>query len=113
MRRRRVCVVAAALVTMLAAPAAAAEPPPGAIENLEFMKNLPEGRQATAINFLTYGTGTNERVVMLITGRFGLKSYDMADPDDPVLLDEVVNDDLVLPYDLALGRTPSATRTYW
>ena len=112
---RGVCAAAAALVTMAvgAAPATAAEPPPGAIKNLEFIKNLPEGRQATAINFLTYGSGSNERVVMLITGRFGLKSYDMADPENPVLLDQVVNDDLVLPYDLALGRTPSASRTYW
>ena len=50
---------------------------------------------------------------MLITGRFGLKTYDMADPENPVLLDEIGNDELVLPYDLALGRTPSATRTYW
>ena len=97
----------------VAAPASAAEPPPGAIKNMEFIKNLPEGRQATAINFLTYGHGSKTRTVMLITGRFGLKTYDMANPEAPVLLDEIGNDELVLQYDLALGRTPSASRTYW
>ena len=50
---------------------------------------------------------------MAITGRFGLKTYDFANPESPVLLDEIGNDALVLPYDLALGRTPSASRTYW
>jgi len=97
---------AAVCLTALAMPAAAsaADPPPGAIKNMEFVKNLPEGRQSTAINFLSYGKGSKERVVMLITGRFGLKTYDMADPENPVLLDQVTNDQLVLPYDIALGR---------
>jgi hypothetical protein len=95
------------------AAASAADPPAGAIKNMEFVKNLPEGRQSTAINFLTYGKGSKERVVMLITGRFGLKTFDMADPENPVLLDELGNDQLVLQYDLDLGRTPSASRTYW
>jgi len=106
---------AAVCLTALAMPAAAsaADPPPGAIKNMEFVKNLPEGRQSTAINFLTYGKGSKERVVMLITGRFGLKTYDMANPENPVLLDELGNDQLVLQYDLDLGRTPSASRTYW
>jgi hypothetical protein len=114
MKLRRAA-AAAACLTALAIPgtASAADPPPGAIKNMEFVKNLPEGRQSTAINFLSYGTGSNERVVMLITGRFGLKTYDMANPESPVLLDEVTNDQLVLPYDVALGRTPSASRTYW
>ena len=103
--------IGAALAT--AAPANAAEPPPGAIKNLEFITNLPEGARATAINFMTYGKGSNAREVMLITGRFGLKTYDMSNPEAPELLDEVTNDDLVLPYDLSLGRTPSASRTYW
>ena len=105
----------AALVVMLAAaaPADAAPPPPGAIKNMEFITNLPEGRQATAINFMTYGHGSKAREVMLITGRFGLKTYDMANPEAPRLLDELGNDQLVLQYDLDLGRTPSASRTFW
>ena len=114
MKLRRGAALAVCL-TALAMPAAAsaADPPPGAIKNMEFVKNLPEGRQSTAINFLTYGKGSKERVVMLITGRFGLKTYDMADPENPVLLDELGNDQLVLQYDIDLGRTPSASRTYW
>jgi hypothetical protein len=103
----------AACIAGVPASAGAAEPPPGAIKNMTFIKNLPEGRQATAINFLTYGQGSKQRTVMAITGRFGLKTYDFANPESPVLLDEIGNDALVLPYDLALGRTPSATRTYW
>jgi hypothetical protein len=110
-RGTALAVLGAALVT--AAPAAAATPPPGAIKNLEYVTTLPEGRQATAINFMTYGQGSKARDVMLITGRFGLKTYDMANPDQPVLLDELGNDKLVLQYDLDLGRTPSASRTFW
>lgn len=115
MRMRRGVVVLAAIGAALAtaAPANAAEPPPGAIKNMEFITNLPEGARATAINFMTYGTGSKQRDVMLITGRFGLKTYDMTDPEAPELLDEVTNDDLVLPYDIEQGRTPSASRTYW
>ena len=105
--------LAAGAMGVSATQAVAADPPAGVIKNMEFVKNLPEGRQATAINFLSYGKGSNERVVMLITGRFGLKTYDMADPENPVLLDEVGNDQLVLQYDLDLGRTPSASRTFW
>jgi hypothetical protein len=37
----------------------------------------------------------------------------MANPENPVQLDSVGNDQLVLPYDIERGRTPSATRTYW
>jgi hypothetical protein len=111
MRASALAVLAAAVVA--AAPADAATPPPGAIKNVEFMKNLPEGRQATAINFMTYGQGSKARDVMLITGRFGLKTYDMSNPESPVLLDELGNDKLVLQYDLDRGRTPSASRTFW
>lgn len=113
MRRGALALAAIGAALVAAAPASAAEPPPGAIKNMEFITNLPEGRQATAINFMTYGQGSKAREVMLITGRFGLKTYDMSNPEAPDLLDEVTNNDLVLPYDLALGRTPSASRTYW
>jgi hypothetical protein len=111
MRGTALAVLAATLA--VAAPASAAEPPPGDIKNMEFITNLPEGRQATAINFMTYGQGSKAREVMLITGRFGLKTYDFSNPEAPVLLGELGNDKLVLQYDLDLGRTPSANRTYW
>ncbi len=115
MRMRRgafaLAAIGAALAT--AAPASAADPPAGAIENMEFITNLPEGRQATAINFMTYGKGSAARDVMLITGRFGLKTYDMSDPEAPELLDEVTNQHLALPYDYEFGRPPEEGGTYW
>ncbi len=114
MKCTRAAAIAACLAVLLVpAAASAADPPAGAIKNMEFVKNLPEGRQATAINFLTYGKGSKERVVMLITGRFGLQTWDMSDPEDPDQLDSIGNDQLVLPYDIERGRTPSASRTYW
>jgi hypothetical protein len=48
-------------------------------KNVEHVKTLPEGKWATAINFLGYG----DLDVMMVTGRFGLKSYSFEDPADP------------------------------
>ncbi|HET6547356.1 MAG TPA: hypothetical protein VFG79_02790 [Solirubrobacter sp.] len=105
------CALAAlAAACVVAAPANAAEAPPGAIKNVEFVNNLPEGKQATAINFLTYGHGRKALDVMLITGRFGLKTYDMSNPESPRLLGEVGNDKLLLQYDIEQGRQDS---TFW
>jgi len=50
---------------------------------------------ATAINFLNYGG----QDVMMVTGRFGLKSYSLADPANPKLLDELTSVDLELEGD--------------
>ena len=35
----------------------------------------------------------------MVTGRFGLKSYSLADPANPRLLDEITSEDLELPGD--------------
>ena len=64
-------------------------------KNVEHVKTLPEGKWATAINFLKYGG----QDVMMVTGRFGLKSYSLADPANPRLLDEITSQDLELPGD--------------
>jgi hypothetical protein len=109
-RLRGGALAALGIAIACAAPAQAAEPPAGAIKNMEFITNLPEGRQATAINFLTYGHGRKALPVMAITGRFGLKTYDMTNPERPRLLDEIVNQQLLLPYDIAKGRQNG---TYW
>ena len=50
---------------------------------------------ATAINFLDYG----DQDVMMVLGRFGLKSYSLADPANPQLLDEITSPELELPGD--------------
>src|SRR3954467_8965409 len=64
-------------------------------KNVQLVKTLPEGKWATAINFLNYG----RQDVMLVTGRFGLKSYSLRDPANPVLLDEITSQELQLPGD--------------
>ena len=94
-----------------AAPAQAqVAQPAGAIKNMELVGNLPEAAASTAINFMTYGKkdrgkGRSEwlwdwfgkpkdkgKDVMFVTGRFGLKTYDMSDPAKPKFLDEITND---------------------
>lgn len=61
------------------------EAPTGAFENVEFIGQLPEAVGATAINFIKYGS----KDVMFVTGRFGLKSYDVTNPEQPFLLDSL------------------------
>ena len=62
----RVALLACGALLALAAPASAAS------KNVRLTDNLPEAKYATAINFLQYGHKSD---VMLVTGRFGLKSY--------------------------------------
>ena len=52
----------------------------GASKNVELIDNLPEAKNATASNFLSYDDQSD---VMLVTGRFGLKSYSLSDPANP------------------------------
>jgi hypothetical protein len=89
-----------------------AGPAYGASKNVELVDNLPEAKNATAINFLQYdGVGD----VMLVTGRFGLKSYSLRDPANPVLLDEVTAEDLRLKGDPPVDFSPDAAprSTFW
>jgi hypothetical protein len=110
---RGICVgaAAAAVLACAAAPAAAADPPAGAIGNVEFVDNLPEMKWATAINFIQYG----KRDVMYVTGRFGLRSFDISDPEHPQFLDAVVNEDLRLQGDPPVDTDDSdgEISTYW
>jgi hypothetical protein len=88
-----------------------AAPASGASKNVELLDNLPEAKDATAINFLEYGS----RDVMLVTGRFGLKSYSLSDPAHPALLDEVTAEELRLPGDPAVNTDPTEgpISTFW
>jgi hypothetical protein len=94
---------------MLAAPAS------GASKNVTLLDNLPEAKDATAINFLEYGKGRRSQDVMLVTGRFGLKSYSLEDPRHPELLDEVTAEELRLPGDPPVNFDPAAgpVSTFW
>ena len=67
MRGKSLVVGALGAMLMLAAPAS------GASRNVTLLDNLPEAKDATAINFLEYGKGRRAQDVMLVTGRFGLK----------------------------------------
>lgn len=78
--------LAALAASMLfAAPAAAADPPPGAAmsDNLEYVKRVAGTGRVVEGKFDTVGG----RDVMVLTGRFGFKTFDVSDPRDPKLLD--------------------------
>jgi hypothetical protein len=56
--------------------------------------------------------------VMLVTGRFGLKTYSLADPENPSLLGELTAEELRLPGDPAVDfsidpATNSPRSTFW
>jgi hypothetical protein len=107
---------AGALLLALAAPAF------GASKNVRLVDNLREARNATAINFMQYDRPRGERRrgkldVMLVTGRFGLKSYSLQNPRNPRLLDELTPEQLRLNGDPPVDFTPNADgaprSTFW
>ena len=111
---RGICVLAAtaAVLACAAAPAAAkSKPPQGAIGNVDFVGNLPGMKWATAINFIKYG----KQDVMFVTGRFGLRSFDVSNPSHPKPLDSIVNEDLRLQSDPPVDTDDSdgEISTYW
>src|SRR5919109_1768525 len=104
------------MVSALAVAGAAlafAAPASGASKNVELLDNLPEAKNATAINFMQYRSAPRD--VMLVTGRFGLKSYSLDDPAKPLLLDEVTAEDLRLPGDPPVDFSPDSApfSTFW
>ena len=87
MKLRRAA-AAAACLTALAMPAAAgaADPlPPGAAksDNLEYVDRSADAAGITEGKFDRIG----KTDVLVVTGRFGFKTYDVTDPANPVLLD--------------------------
>jgi len=95
-----ICSVAAALL-------ASAAPASGASKNVRLVDNLPELSNATAINFMRYG----KLDVMLVTGRFGLRTYSLAKPANPRMLDQLTAEDLRLDGDPAVDFSPDANGT--
>lgn len=81
---RRAGVVAAALTgAALMAPvgAQAADPPPGAVmsDNLEYVTRMPDAAGITEGKF----DRVKGKDVLVVTGRFGFKTYDVSDPAKP------------------------------
>jgi hypothetical protein len=95
---RRIWAFAAACATLLLggpAAALAADPPPGAAmsDNLEYVKRVPNTDRVVEGKFDRVG-GTD---VLVLTGRFGFKTFDVSDPRNPEPLDSFI------PADLAEG----------
>lgn len=99
MRRRIIVVLAALGLIFGSVPVAGAQepPPPGEMENLEFIRNVGGLNNITSINVLDYGN----RDVLVAVGRFGLKTFDLSDPERPVELGHLPSDDLRLAGDVA------------
>jgi hypothetical protein len=99
---------AAAIGSLLLIPAAAgaAAPPPGAAisSNLEFEARVAGAAGITEGKFDT----VRGKKVLVITGRFGFKTYDVSNPTAPRLLDEF------MPAGIdPVGTTTSPTGGYW
>ena len=102
----------------LGLPAVAADAPPGAIENVDYIGTLADTDGAVAINFLEYRSGhhswgwrkgrSDTRNVMMVSGTFGLKSYDISIPSAPILLDEIDETEFRLPSD-----PETYSRAFW
>jgi hypothetical protein len=85
---RNALLVLAILVLGALAPvagAAAAEPPPGAAisDSLEYVARVPDSSMIVEGKFDRVGG----RDVLVTTGRYGFKTYDVSDPTQPKLLD--------------------------
>ena len=76
----------------LPATTQAADPPEGAAisPNLEYVTRMPEANGITEGKF----DEVRGKDVLVITGRFGFKTYDVSEPAKPKLLDEFIPNDL-------------------
>ncbi|WP_433337313.1 LVIVD repeat-containing protein [Spirillospora sp. CA-294931] len=58
-----------------------------AVKGVEKVGNVPDAKEATSLVFMDYGKGRDKRTIMYVSGRFGLKAYDVtADPRAPKLV---------------------------
>src|SRR2546430_2251723 len=85
---RIVLLVVSTLVLGAFAPIAtaiAAEPPPGAAisDSLQYVTRVPDSSMIVEGKFDRVGG----REVLVTTGRYGFKTYDVSDPTQPKLLD--------------------------
>lgn len=92
----------------MGAPVVAEDAPPGAIKNVDYLGTVENTVGVVAINFLEYKVGAKPLDVMMVSGTFGLKSFDVSDPSSPVLLDELDAETFRLPDDPA-----TFSRAFW
>ena len=92
MKGRAVLAAAVAALAIAPASALAADPPEGAAmsDNLDYVTRVAGARGITEGKF--------DRVrgddVLVVTGRFGFKTYDVSDPEDPQELDTFLPGDI-------------------
>jgi hypothetical protein len=106
MRGRGALAAAIGSLLLIPATATAAAPPPGAAisDNLEFVNRVAGAAGITEGKFDV----VRGKKVLVITGRFGFKTYDVSNPENPVLLDEL------LPAGIEpAGTTDSPLGGYW
>lgn len=86
MRGRGAFAAAIGALLLIPTAASAAAPPPGAAlsDNLEFVTRVAGAAGITEGKFDT----VRGKKVLVVTGRFGFKTYDVSNPENPVLLDE-------------------------
>jgi hypothetical protein len=91
---RRLGAVAVVAGALLCAPggAQAADPPPGAAisDNLEYVTRVAGANGIVEGKF----DRVKGKDVLVVTGRFGFKTYDVSDPEDPQLMDEFLPPEL-------------------
>ncbi|GAA2083957.1 LVIVD repeat-containing protein [Actinomadura alba] len=60
-----------------------------AVKGVQHVGNVPDAKDATSLVFMDYGSGRDKRTIVYVSGRFGLKGYDItADPTRPRLVGE-------------------------
>jgi hypothetical protein len=103
---RRGGLTAAALLLLVPAMATAQSPPPGAAisDNLEHVTRVAGAAGITEGKF----DDVRGRKVLVVTGRFGFKTYDVRDPEKPVLLDEFMPEGID-----PVGSPTSPLGGYW
>ena len=85
MRGRGALAAAIGSLLLIPATATAAPPPGGAIsDNLEYVTRVAGAAGITEGKF----DEVRGKKVLVVTGRFGFKTYDVSNPENPVLLDE-------------------------
>lgn len=62
---------------------------PGAVKNVKAVGAVPDAQGAISVNFLQYGGRHGSRDVMVVSGEFGLKAYDLANPTAPKLVGQL------------------------
>ena len=93
MMSRAGALLAAIAATLLsAAPAAAAEPPPGSAmsDNLEYVTRVAGTERVVEGKFDRVGG----KDVLVLTGRFGFKTLDVSDPENPKPMDTFLPKDI-------------------